>query len=188
MIRSLLNATACCLLHAGVALGQPASAPTPPAEHLGFGGYAGIGIPSAVVAARFSAPFHPRGALDLDLGRSRDGGRPTAAYGAAVRWLRHERRADGTSDYAILGVLVMDSTIRTDIRFPDCEIRLTDRHKRLSGQIGYGVDWQARNGTRTGLEFAGGGSERSGPRLFARVFVVWGPKARTHRRPDEPGR
>ncbi len=193
MTRSILIAAMVCLIHAGGAVAQPASEPVPPAEHLGFGGYAGVGLPWAIVAARLSVPFHPRGGLDIDIGRSRNAGSPTAAFGAAVRWLRHERRPDGTSDYAIIGVLVMDSTIRTDIRFPDCEIRLTNRRKRLSGQIGYGVDWQARNGTRTGLEFAGGGSERSGPRLFARVFVVWGPAVRPRRpcpsgvRPRERG-
>ena len=172
------------MLHAGSALAQP-PAPTPPAppsEHIGFGGYAAVGIPAAIVAARFSVPFRPRAALDLDVGRSRDAGVGTFTYGAAVRWLRRERQPDGFSDYSIIGVIVMDSTIVTDIRFPNARIVQVDQRKRLSGQVGYGFDGQARNGTRLGFELVGGASEMSGPRLFARVFVVWGPEAHGYRR------
>lgn len=50
---------------------------------------------------------------------------------------------------------------------------------RLSGpmtkRFGYGFDWQARGGTRLGLELAGGGTGESlGLRLFVRVFALWG--------------
>jgi hypothetical protein len=127
----------------------------PPPEHLGFGGYVGVGT-GAIVSGRFSAPFHPRGGLDLDVGRLRRSGRTRTTFGAAVRWLRRERRPDGLSDYGIFGILVTDG---------------------LGGQIGYGFDGQAGNGTRIGLEFTGGGSggEALNFTVFARFFVVWGP-------------
>lgn len=179
MTRTLIVATLTCVLHAGGALAQPAAppAPTAPPEHIGFGGYAAVGYPAAIVAARFSVPFHPRGALDLDVGRSQ----ARSTFGAAVRLLRRKRQPDGFSDYFIIGALVMDGTIRTDIRFPNARILLEDRRKRISGQLGYGFDGQFSNGTRLGLEFVGGGSDMSGPRLFARLFVVWGPEAHTYR-------
>lgn len=171
------------MLHAGGAAAQPAADPSPgaPPEHLGIGGYAAVGIPAAIVSARFSVPFHPRAALDLDVGRSRATGGSGFTFGAAVRCLRRERQPDGFSDYGIIGVIAMDAMNVTDIWFPNARARQVERRKRFSGQIGYGFDGQARSGTRVGFELVGGGSEMSGPRLLARVFAVWGPQAHTYR-------
>lgn len=182
MIRTLLVGTIVCTVYAASAVAQTATPPpdAAPPEHIGFGGYAAVGIPAAIVSARFSVPFHPRAALDLDVGRSRASGGSSSTFGAAVRCLRRKRQPDGFSDYGIVGVIVMDAISVTDIRFPNARVRQVDRHKRFSGQIGYGFDGQARNGTRVGFELVGGGSEMSGPRLFARVFVVWGPEAHTY--------
>ena len=148
-----------------------------PVERFGVGGVGGPGTAGLLASTRISMSAAPRVSFDVDLGllNSRNAGR-RAAFGGQLRWLRTERRANGSSDYGVFGVMYAREERRTDIRFPDARIVHTERVSGLTPVIGYGFDWVAANGARVGLEATGGGSESAGPRLFIKVFATWSPR------------
>ena len=170
----LLSVLACLLVVSPVFAQAPATAPV---ERLGIGGVGGPGTAGALASARLSVAATPRVSFDTDLGLiSASSDRARATVGAQVRWLRTERRASGSSDYGIFGVMYAREQRRSEFRFPGERIVRTERVNGFSPVVGYGFDWLAANGARVGIELTGGGSESAGPRLFAKIFAVWGPR------------
>ena len=162
------------LLLPSYALAQSVPAPI---ERFGIGGVGGPGTAGTLASGRLSVAASPRISFDIDLGLiSNSSDRARAAVGAQVRWLRTERRANGSSDYGIFGVMHAREEVRSEVRFPDERIVRTERVNGFSPVIGYGFDWLAANGSRVGIELTGGGSQSAGPRLFAKLFALWGPR------------
>jgi hypothetical protein len=171
------------LLHSAPVAGQTAASPPPagrPAGHFGIGGSGALGMPGAVAAARFSAPLSKKAGFDFDIGRitasSAHGPRRTLA--AQFRVHHRGRAEQGNSGYFIFGAMHMKEILRTEVRFPGETIVRIEPVVGTSPQFGYGWDYQASPGTRLGFEVITGGSEKAGPRMFARLFVLWGPPAR----------
>ena len=163
------------VLIASPALAQ--SAPTAhPVERVGVGGVGGPGTAGLLAAARVSIPASPRISFDIDAGLvSSRSDRARGAAGVQLRWLRTERRRDGSSDYGIFGLMHAREVQRTEIRFPNETIVRTEGVSGITPVVGYGFDWVHSSGARVGLELTGGGSESAGPRLFAKLFTVWAP-------------
>lgn len=163
----------CMLAHAAIASAQT-DPPGRPREHLGFGGFAALGT-SALSAIRVSIPAGHKAAVDLDIGQVHTGDEPNRAFGAQVRWLWRGRTTTGASGYVLFGVLRLNETHRYFVSANRQRWEVAERKSPTMPQFGYGWDWQARAGTRLGLELTAGSEGESGPRAFAKLFLVWGP-------------
>ena len=150
-----------------------------PPEHAGVGFSGATGIPGAVAAVRVSVPATPRLGFDIEAGRGLTAGDPYTAVGGQMRWHWRGRSVAGGSMFGVFGAVVHGVTQRTEIRFPDRTFVQTERKTAVAPQLGVGWDWQARHGTRLGVELTTGGSTAAGPRILAKLFAVWGRPLRS---------
>ncbi len=161
------------LLPPAVVCGQDAAVP-PAAEHVGFGAVGAVGT-SALGALRVSIPIGEQGGCDVDVGRVRSAGDPGRAIGLQVRYLWRGRAARGSSGYWLFGILRLNETRRYWASAGRERWEVVERRTPTVPQFGYGWDWQGRRGTRLGFELTTGTEGEAGPRIFAKLFVVWGP-------------
>lgn len=173
-MRGVFTASLLVLLHAPALVAQTAPPSTAAAEHFGIGGYGALGT-SALSALRVSVPLGERAGLDVDIGRVHSGDRPNRAFGAQVRWLWRGRAEQGGSGYWVVGVLRLNETNRYWASAGRARWEVVEYRTPTMPQFGYGWDWQGRRGTRLGLELLTGSEGEAGPRLFAKLFIVWGP-------------
>ena len=178
-------AIAAALFSCSVARGQEQLLPVTarPVERFAVGAVGAAGLPGNVAAVRVGGPVSHRLALDVTIGhvaaRGRDGdGANGFAVGAQVRWLWHGRDAKGCSGYWLAGPQVLQSTNRTEVRWPNhTSTYIVDKSPFVSLQVGYGWDVMMKNGARAGVEISTGASSQ-GPSPFINAFVVWGPSRR----------
>jgi hypothetical protein len=174
MRRSLPLVALFLILHAAVMRGQDAAPPAAVAEHFGVGVFGAIGT-SALRAFRVSMPLGTNAGLDVDIGRVPSRDDPNRAIGVQVRYLRRGRQTTGASGYWLFGVLRVNETHRYWASAGRTTWEVVERRTPTLPQVGYGWDWQGRRGTRLGFELTTGSEGEAGPRVFAKVFVVWGP-------------
>lgn len=181
-MRGIFTAGFAVLLFVSPLFAQTAPPAAATVEHFGIGGYGALGT-SALSAIRLSVPLGDRAGLDVDIGRVHSGDDPNRAFGAQVRWLWRGREEHGGSGYWVFGVLRLNETYRYWASAGRERWEVVEYRTPTLPQFGYGWDWQGRRGTRLGLELLTGSEGEAGPRLFARLFIVWGPRARGTRRP-----
>jgi hypothetical protein len=161
----------------GTASAQQNAAPSSPA-HVAIGGLAGAGIPGPVLAIRFGL-VGSRFGFDFDWGVVNDAGRSAAGLddrfiAAQMRVLIGKRKENGAGLSFLAGMNHLDTATRTNIRWPDGTrtVQVTPV-SGSAGQVGIGFEWLG-NHSRVGLDLVTGAAGEAGPRLFAKLFVVWG--------------
>jgi hypothetical protein len=172
MNRTLIALGACAVL---VLTARPAAAQEGPAPvHMSVGLLGAAGIPGPVAALRFSA-IGARAGFDIDWGVLADDGPADNRFVAAQLRILTRRRTEGGHRVAVLvGGNQRDTVQRTEIRYPGgiTIVRETPM-SGIAGQFGVGFDWLGSR-SRIGLDLVTGGSGSAGPRIFAKLFVVWG--------------
>jgi hypothetical protein len=151
----------------------PAETSAAPPERFGIGVAVGGGPAGTVSLVRASAPVTAKVGFDVEGGRLH---RNARLYLAQVRYFFHERRAEGTSDYLIAGAALVKQSTRTEIRWPNGRVDvIIGRERCVVPQVGYGRDLLYRHGVRVGIDVTGGATEKTGPLVMFRAFLVWGP-------------
>ena len=132
------------------------------------------GIPGPVAALRFSA-IGARAGFDIDWGVLADDGPADNRFVAAQLRILTSRRTEGGHRVAVLiGGNQRDAVVRTEIRWPGGLRTVQETPASgIAGQFGVGFDWLGRR-SRIGLDLVTGVSDSAGPRIFAKLFVVWG--------------
>lgn len=172
LFRRIATLGAAALLTLAPRLAAAQDGPSP--VHMSVGLLGGAGIPGPVASIRFSA-IGARAGFDVDWGVLADNGPADNRFVAAqLRILTHRRTEGGHRVAVLVGGNQRDTVQRTEIRYPGgiTIVRETPT-SGIAGQFGVGFDW-LRSRSRIGLDLVTGGSGSAGPRIFAKLFVVWG--------------
>ena len=144
--------------------------------HMSAGFLGAAGIPGPVAALRFSA-IGARAGFDIDWGVLADDGPPDNRFVAAqLRMLTSRREESGHRLAVLVGANSRTAVTRTEIRYPGgvTIVRETPA-SGLAAQLGVGFDSLGRR-SRIGVDLVTGVNRAAGPRIFAKLCVVFGGK------------